>query len=47
MATTQRIMEVADLGAKSKDELLVLAHESGIADGINRKQAPICPPLRK
>ena len=33
MATTQRIMEVADLGAKSKDELLVLAHESGIADG--------------
>ena len=33
MATTQRIMEVADLGAKSKDELLVLAHEAGIADG--------------
>ena len=32
MATTQRVMEVADLGAKSKDELLVLANEVGIAD---------------
>ena len=33
MATTQRIMEVADLGGKSKDELLVLAHDVGLADG--------------
>jgi len=33
MTTTQRSMEVAELGAKSKDELLVLAHEVGLNDG--------------
>ena len=33
MTTTQRSMEVAELGAKSKDELLVLAHEVGLSDG--------------
>ena len=33
MTTTQRSMEVADLGTKSKDELLVLAHEVGLSDG--------------
>ncbi|MCK5923969.1 MAG: transcription termination factor Rho, partial [Methylococcales bacterium] len=35
MATTQRSMEVAELGTKSKDELLVLAHEVGLPDGPN------------
>ena len=35
MATTQRSMEVAELGTKSKDELLVLAHEVGLHDGPN------------
>jgi transcription termination factor Rho len=33
MTTTQRSMEVADLGTKSKDELLILAHEVGLSDG--------------
>ena len=33
MTTTQRSMEVAELGAKSKDELLVLAPEVGLSDG--------------
>ena len=33
MATTQRIMDVTDLGGKSKDELLVLAHDIGLPDG--------------
>ena len=33
MTTTQRSMEVAELGTKSKDELLVLAHEVGLSDG--------------
>jgi len=33
MATTQRSMEVAELGTKSKDELLVLAPEVGLSDG--------------
>ena len=35
MATTQRSLEVADLGTKSKDELLVLAHDVGLNDGPN------------
>ena len=35
MTTTQRSMEVADLGTKSKDELMVLAHEVGLHDGPN------------
>ena len=33
MATTQQIMDVKDLGAKTKDELLVVAHDIGISDG--------------
>jgi len=33
MTTTQRSMEVAELGTKSKDELLVLAPEVGLSDG--------------
>ena len=33
MTTTQRSMEVAELGTKSKDELLVLALEVGLSDG--------------
>ena len=33
MTTTQRSMEVAEIGTKSKDELLVLAHEVGLSDG--------------
>ncbi len=33
MATTQRIMDVVELGGKTKDELLVLAHDVGLADG--------------
>jgi transcription termination factor Rho len=32
MATTQRVLEVAELGTKSKDELLVLAEDMGVAD---------------
>ena len=33
MATTQQILDVAELGGKSKDELLVLAHDFGLDDG--------------
>ena len=33
MATTQQIMDVKELGAKTKDELLVVAHDIGISDG--------------
>ena len=33
MATTQRTMDVVELGGKTKDELLVLAHDVGLADG--------------
>ena len=33
VATTQRIVDVKELGAKSKDELLVVAHDMGMADG--------------
>ena len=33
MATTQSIMDVVELGGKTKDELLVLAHSVGLADG--------------
>ena len=33
MTTTQRSMEVGELGTKSKDELLVLAPEVGLSDG--------------
>src|ERR671919_543221 len=33
MTTTQQVMDVADLGYKSKDELLVLAHGFGMEDG--------------
>ena len=32
MATTQRIMDVSELGAKSKEELLALAGDVGLAD---------------
>ena len=32
MATTQRIMDVSELGAKSKEELLTLAGDVGLAD---------------
>ncbi len=32
MATTQRVLDVAELGAKSKDELLVLAEDMGVTD---------------
>ena len=35
MATTQRIMDVVEVGGKTKDELLVLAHDVGLADGAN------------
>ena len=33
MATTQRTIDVAEMGAKSKDELLVLAQDAGLNDG--------------
>ncbi len=33
VTTTQRIVDVKELGAKSKDELLVVAHDMGMADG--------------
>ena len=33
VATTQRIVDVKELGSKSKDELLVVAHDMGMADG--------------
>ena len=33
MATTQRILDVVELGGKSKDELLSLANDVGITDG--------------
>ena len=33
MATTQQSLDVAELGGKSKDELLVLAHDFGMPDG--------------
>ena len=33
MATTQRIIDVVEVGGKTKDELLVLAHDVGLADG--------------
>ena len=33
MATTQRIIDVAEMGAKSKDELLLLAEDVGLAEG--------------
>ena len=33
MATTQRILDVAEIGAKSKDELLDLAQDVGLTDG--------------
>ena len=33
VTTTQRIVDVKELGAKSKDELLVVAHDIGMADG--------------
>ena len=33
MATTQQIMDVKELGAKTKDELLLVAHDIGIPDG--------------
>ena len=33
MATTQRMLDVAELGAKSKEELLDLASDVGISDG--------------
>lgn len=35
MASTQRVMEVAELGGKTKDELLELAHDIGLEDGNN------------
>ncbi len=33
MATTQQTVDVADLGIKTKDELLVLAADTGLGDG--------------
>jgi len=33
MATAQRMLDVGELGAKSKDELLLLAHDIGLDDG--------------
>ena len=33
MAATQQFLDVADLCGKDKDELLVLAHAAGLADG--------------
>ena len=33
MATTQRMIDVAEMGSKSKDELLVLAQDVGLTDG--------------
>ena len=33
MVTTQRILDVSELGSKSKDELLALAPDIGLADG--------------
>ncbi len=33
MATTQEYMDVAEMGAKTKEELLALAHEAGLTDG--------------
>ena len=33
MATTQRTIDVAEMGAKSKDELLLLAEDVGLAEG--------------
>ncbi|MCH7712692.1 MAG: transcription termination factor Rho, partial [Chloroflexi bacterium] len=33
MVTTQRTVDVAELGTKSKDELLALAPDIGISDG--------------
>ena len=33
MATTQRLMDVTELGGKSKDELMVVAHDVGLTDG--------------
>ncbi len=33
MATTQRTMDVTELGGKSKDELMVVAHDVGLTDG--------------
>ena len=34
MATAQRMLDVGELGGKSKDELLLLAHDIGLADGV-------------
>ena len=33
MVTTQRILDVAELGSKSKDELLAIAPDIGLSDG--------------
>lgn len=33
MATTQEYMDVAETGAKTKEELLALAHDAGLTDG--------------
>ena len=38
MATTQRSVNVAELGAKSKDELLVVAQDLGLEDGAGLAQ---------
>ncbi len=35
MTTTQRVVEVAELGVKTKEELLALAHDIGLEDGAN------------
>ena len=35
MATTQGTIDVAEMGAKSKDELLVMAHDVGMTDGAS------------
>ena len=35
MATTQGTIDVAEMGGKSKDELLVLAHDAGMTDGAS------------
>ena len=35
MATTQRIIDVSEMGGMSKDELLVLAQDAGLTDGAN------------
>ena len=34
MATTQRSFNVAEIGTKTKDELVVLAQDAGVNDGV-------------